>query len=189
MSTRAACHSEFFAWLFLLWPRLNQNSNWVNLKRRAFWENQQFVVTSPFPQKFQGGLNILVQFWVIVTRTDWLAIPVFAVWEDICIVTNQYLVTFFGSGHAYGPKHITKDWLVTNRWNSFVDISEVNRQVIYRNRSAGQNISQYIECTRQDKIYIAIYRMHSGGSDQTMNILVYIPTHHSELEKKEKAVG
>ena len=57
-------------------------------------------------------------------------------------------------------------------WNSFVDISEVNRQVIYRNRSARQNISQYIECTRQDKIYIAIYRMHSGGSDQTMNILV-----------------
>ena len=56
----------------------------------------------------------------------------------------------------------------------------------YRNRSAGQNISQYIECTRQDKIYIAIYRMHSGGSDQTMNILVYIPTHHSEFEKKKK---
>ena len=25
----------------------------------------------------------------------------------------------------------------------------------------------------------------SGGSDQTMNILVYIPTHHSELEKKK----
>ena len=67
---------------------------------------------------------------------------------------------------------------------SFVDISEVNRQVIHCNRSAGQNILQYIECTRQDKIFIAIYRMHSGGTDQTINILFYIPTHHSELEKK-----
>ena len=61
--------------------------------------------------------------------------------------------------------------------NSFVDISEVNRQVIYRNRSAGQNISQYIGCTRQDKTCIAIYWMHSGGSDQNINISVYIPTH------------
>ena len=46
-----------------------------------------------------------------------------------------------------------------------------------------------IEHTRQDKTYIAIYRMYSGGSDQNMNILVYIPTHHSELEKKQKMVG
>ena len=30
---------------------------------------------------------------------------------------------------------------------------------------------------------------HSGGSDHTMNSLVYIPTHHSELEKKGKSVG
>ena len=28
--------------------------------------------------------------------------------------------------------------------------------------------------------------MRSGGSDQNMNILVYIQTHHSELEEKEK---
>ena len=34
----------------------------------------------------------------------------------------------------------------------FLDISEVNRQVIYRTRSAGQNISQYIECTREAQI-------------------------------------
>ena len=44
----------------------------------------------------------------------------------------------------------------------------------------------YIAIVRQDKTYIAIYRMYSGGSDQNMNILVYIPTHHSELEKKNK---
>ena len=43
----------------------------------------------------------------------------------------------------------------------------------------------YIAIVRQDKTYIAIYRMHLGGSDQNMNILVYIPTHHSELEKKK----
>ena len=70
-----------------------------------------------------------------------------------------------------------------------MDILEVNRQVIYRIRSAGQNISQYIECTRQDKIYIAIYWIHSGGSDPTMNILVCISTHHSESEKKDRIVG
>ena len=34
------------------------------------------------------------------------------------------------------------------RWY-FVNISEVNRQVIYRTRSAGLNISQYIESTQQ----------------------------------------
>ena len=44
----------------------------------------------------------------------------------------------------------------------------------------------YIAIVRQDKTYIAIYRMYSGGSDQNMNILVYIPTHHSELEKNKK---
>ena len=44
----------------------------------------------------------------------------------------------------------------------------------------------YIAIVRQDKTYIAIYRMHLGGSDQTMNILVYIPTHDSELDKKDK---
>ena len=34
--------------------------------------------------------------------------------------------------------------------------------------------------------YIVIYRMHSGGSDQITNILVYIPTstHHSALQRK-----
>ena len=36
MSTRPACHSEFFSWLFLLWPRLNQNSSWINLKGGLF---------------------------------------------------------------------------------------------------------------------------------------------------------
>ena len=30
--------------------------------------------------------------------------------------------------------------------------------------------------------------MHSEGSDQTTNILVYIQTHHSALHKKEKMV-
>ena len=44
--------------------------------------------------------------------------------------------------------------------------------------------------------YIAIYRMHSAGQNIIRNIsdalrsdhknLVYIPTHESELEKKEK---
>ena len=39
--------------------------------------------------------------------------------------------------------------------------------------------------------YIAIYRMHSGGSDQTKNILVYMAalTHQSALQKKEKKDG
>ena len=55
----------------------------------------------------------------------------------------------------------------------FLDISEVKRPVIYRYRSAVQNISQYIGCTRQGKTYITIYRMHWGGSDQKKNVLVY----------------
>ena len=32
---------------------------------------------------------------------------------------------------------------------SLLDISEVNRKAIYRTRSAGQNLSQYIGCTRE----------------------------------------
>ena len=36
--------------------------------------------------------------------------------------------------------------------NIFLDISEVNRQAIYRTRSAGQNILQYIGCTREAQI-------------------------------------
>ena len=46
VSTRPAWPFEFFAWLFLLWPRLNQNSCWINLKGGAFWENLTCVVTS-----------------------------------------------------------------------------------------------------------------------------------------------
>ena len=46
VSTRPAWHSEFYAWLFLLWPRLIQNSCWINLKGGAFWENLSSVVTS-----------------------------------------------------------------------------------------------------------------------------------------------
>ena len=36
--------------------------------------------------------------------------------------------------------------------------------------------------------HIAIYRMHSGGSDQTTNMFAYIsnPIHHSELHKKRE---
>ena len=115
----------------------------------------------------------------------------------LCVYTHMVCVCVctwcvFLCVHVYGVcvhVHGVCVCVCTSGETLFIDISEVNRQVIYRNRSAGQNISQYIECTRQDKMYIAIYRMHSGGSDQTMNILVYIPTHHSELEKKEKAVG
>ena len=52
-----------------------------------------------------------------------------------------------------------------------------NRQAIYRTRSEGQNILQYIGCTRE-------------AQDKTTNILIYIltPTHHSALQKKERIV-
>ena len=41
---------------------------------------------------------------------------------------------------------------------SLLDISEVNRKAIYRTRSAGQNLSQYIGCTREAKIRPQIFQ-------------------------------
>ena len=50
------------------------------------------------------------------------------------------------------------------KWNSFLDISEVNRQ--YHIALA----RPYVTFAR----HIAIYRMHSGGSDQMKNMSAYI---------------
>ena len=51
--------------------------------------------------------------------------------------------------------------------NSFVNISEVNRQAIYRTRSAGPNISQYIGSTRQTCNKLHFIAMHCSISHCT----------------------
>ena len=64
VSTRPAWHSEFYAWLFLLWPRLIQNSCWINLKGGAFWENLSSVVTSLDSWKTNWEIKKELFYWL-----------------------------------------------------------------------------------------------------------------------------
>ena len=92
VSTRPAWHSEFYAWLFLLWPRLIQNSCWINLKGGAFWENLSSVVTSLDSRKTN---------WEIIKRTFLLAIRGITVnivtTTEILIPVQAFLKAFIAS--------------------------------------------------------------------------------------------
>ena len=92
VSTRPAWHSEFYAWLFLLWPRLIQNSCWINLKGGAFWENLSSVVTS---------LDSWKTNWEIKKRTFLLAIRGINVnivtTTEILIPVQAFLKAFIAS--------------------------------------------------------------------------------------------
>ena len=95
-------------------------------------------------------------------------------WYQIVLMVepNEALVS-----HIYKNINLLNFILDFKFWNVLVvNISfKIYRRLIGR---------PYIGRTK----YIAIYQMHSGGSDQTTNILVYIPTltHHSALQKKRK---
>ena len=92
VSTRPAWHSKFYAWLFLLWPRLIQNSCWINLKGGAFWENLSSVVTSLDSRKTN---------WEIIKRTFLLAIRGINVnivtTTEILIPVQAFLKAFIAS--------------------------------------------------------------------------------------------
>ena len=92
VSTRPAWHSKFYAWLFLLWPRLIQNSCWINLKGGAFWENLSSVVTS---------LDSWKTNWEIIKRTFLLAIRGITVnivtTTEILIPVQAFLKAFIAS--------------------------------------------------------------------------------------------
>ena len=92
VSTRPAWHSKFYAWLFLLWPRLIQNSCWINLKGGAFWENLSSVVTS---------LDSWKTNWEIKKRTFLLAIRGINVnivtTTEILIPVQAFLKAFIAS--------------------------------------------------------------------------------------------
>ena len=92
VSTRPAWHSKFYAWLFLLWPRLIQNSCWINLKGGAFWENLSSVVTSLDSRKTN---------WEIIKRTFLLAIKGITVnivtTTEILIPVQAFLKAFIAS--------------------------------------------------------------------------------------------
>ena len=74
-------------------------------------------------------------------------------------------------------------------WTPFVDISPINRDVIYRTRSAGSNISQYIGSTRETWILIIFcskccnlqhITLHSGA---LLFITLQRKTERSEQQK------
>ena len=65
-------------------------------------------------------------------------------------------------------------------WHSFVNILEVNRQAIYRTRSAGQNISQYIGCTREAQIRQKVFLGFSTYFSSRSWILLFTRVLESE---------
>ena len=68
-----------------------------------------------------------------------------------------------------------------------MDISPINRDVIYRTRSAGPIISQYIGATRQTWILIIVL-LHSAETCNLQFTLHFIAIHYT-AEKKEKVLG
>ena len=77
VSTRTACHSEFCTWSFLLWPRWDQNSCWMNLKGCSFeekkivnkWWHHHIYQVSGRPQ-IVIGITVKGNHWNIVTTTE-----------------------------------------------------------------------------------------------------------------------
>ena len=95
--TRRAFFSNFYAWYFLLWPKWDQNSYWINFKWGLFWENCQNMVTAQYI--IRGDMELLLEsLSKVIIEILWpqqkLRYHCWYYWEPSSCYKAHFLVTY-----------------------------------------------------------------------------------------------